>query len=170
MRPGPVGFRPSFSRVCALEAGTSRPTKAASQPECLEDSSGVRETTGTFRPRPMASAMSRTGTPLPRPHEICRRRPPSLAPADTAGQYRGGEPQNLPPAEPRSKLEPLRAYILRWRQQGAQLPADSADFTRTLPAGCRLGNFAPLCPKTRETTLGCDGTGSRHISRQRSAA
>jgi hypothetical protein len=26
--------------------------------------------------------------------------------------------ENLPPAEPRSKLEPLRAYILRWRQQG----------------------------------------------------
>jgi hypothetical protein len=26
--------------------------------------------------------------------------------------------ENLPPAEPRSKLEPLRACILRWRQQG----------------------------------------------------
>jgi len=26
--------------------------------------------------------------------------------------------ENLPPAEPRSKLEPLRAYILRWRRQG----------------------------------------------------
>jgi len=26
--------------------------------------------------------------------------------------------ENLPPAEPRSKLEPLRVYILRWRQQG----------------------------------------------------
>ena len=26
--------------------------------------------------------------------------------------------ENLPPGEPRSKLEPLRAYILRWRQQG----------------------------------------------------
>ena len=26
--------------------------------------------------------------------------------------------ENLPPAEPRSKLEPLRDYILRWRQQG----------------------------------------------------
>ena len=26
--------------------------------------------------------------------------------------------EDLPPAEPRSKLEPLRAYILRWRQQG----------------------------------------------------
>jgi len=26
--------------------------------------------------------------------------------------------ENLPPGEPRSKLEPLRAYILRWRRQG----------------------------------------------------
>ncbi len=26
--------------------------------------------------------------------------------------------ENLPPAEPRSKLEPLRELILRWRQQG----------------------------------------------------
>ena len=26
--------------------------------------------------------------------------------------------ENLPPAEPRSKLEPLRDYILRWRRQG----------------------------------------------------
>jgi hypothetical protein len=26
--------------------------------------------------------------------------------------------ENLPLAEPRSKLEPLRVYILRWRQQG----------------------------------------------------
>ena len=26
--------------------------------------------------------------------------------------------ENLPSAEPRSKLEPLRVYILRWRQQG----------------------------------------------------
>ena len=26
--------------------------------------------------------------------------------------------ENLPPGEPRSKLEPLRVYILRWRRQG----------------------------------------------------
>ena len=26
--------------------------------------------------------------------------------------------ENLPPDEPRSKLEPFRAYILRWRRQG----------------------------------------------------
>jgi hypothetical protein len=26
--------------------------------------------------------------------------------------------ENLPPAEPRSKLEPLRVYILHWRRQG----------------------------------------------------
>ena len=26
--------------------------------------------------------------------------------------------EDLPPAEPRSKLEPLRDYILRWRRQG----------------------------------------------------
>ncbi len=40
MSPGPVGFHPSFSRVCALEAGISQPANGASQPKCPAASSG----------------------------------------------------------------------------------------------------------------------------------
>ena len=67
-----MGFHPSFSRVCALEAGMSHPTNAPSQPKCSAASSGVSETTGTFRPRPMTSAMSRAALPLRRLHDTGR--------------------------------------------------------------------------------------------------
>ncbi len=63
MRLGPEGFHPSRSCVSALEAGMSHPTKCPSQPKCPPASSDAMETTGTFRPLPMTSAMSRTGTP-----------------------------------------------------------------------------------------------------------
>ena len=62
--PGPVGFQPSFSRVCALEAHRSIAANDGSQPKCSFASSAVLLTTGTFRPRPMAVAMSFNGTPL----------------------------------------------------------------------------------------------------------
>src|SRR5208282_356936 len=59
MRLGPLGFHPNCCRVCALEAGLSHPANIASQPKCPCASSGLRETTGTFKPLPMTSAISR---------------------------------------------------------------------------------------------------------------
>ena len=49
--------------IHVLDAGPSAPTKNPSGPKCPAASSGDLETTGTFRPRPMASAISRSDTP-----------------------------------------------------------------------------------------------------------
>ena len=53
------------SRCCVnvLDALSSMPENMPSQPKWAAASSGDSETTGIFRPRPMASAMSRSGTP-----------------------------------------------------------------------------------------------------------
>src|SRR5271154_5958568 len=63
MSPICVGRQPSRSRVSALDEGRSAPTKYASHPKCSAACSAVSETAGTFRPRPIASAIFRTGTP-----------------------------------------------------------------------------------------------------------
>ena len=44
-------------------AAISNPANKPSQPKCPAACSGESETTGTFSPRPMASAISRAGTP-----------------------------------------------------------------------------------------------------------
>ena len=53
--PGPVGFQPRFFRVFSLEATRSAPANMASHPKCAAAFSSDRETTGTFKPRPMVS-------------------------------------------------------------------------------------------------------------------
>jgi hypothetical protein len=59
--PGPVGFHPRFFRVFSLEATRSAPANMASHPKCSAAFSGGRETTGSFKPRPMVSTISRIG-------------------------------------------------------------------------------------------------------------
>ena len=53
--PAPVGFQPRFFRVFSLEATRSAPANMASHPKCAAAFSSDRETTGTFKPRPMVS-------------------------------------------------------------------------------------------------------------------
>src|SRR3979409_2593583 len=43
INPGPTGSHPSFFRVCALEAGMSRPANIASQPNQAWTSSGAMD-------------------------------------------------------------------------------------------------------------------------------
>ena len=58
-----VGCQPSRDCVRALDAGMSIPANIPSHPKWLAASSGDMETTGIFRPRPIASAISRAVTP-----------------------------------------------------------------------------------------------------------
>jgi nucleoside-diphosphate-sugar epimerase len=67
---GDHGFQPEFSWLPSqlllaqlLEAGASSAAKCANQPKWLAASSGALLTTGTFRRRPITSAISRNGTP-----------------------------------------------------------------------------------------------------------
>jgi hypothetical protein len=48
--------------VISFEAGISAPTNIPSHPKCVCASSGEMLVAGTFKPLPIASAMSRTGT------------------------------------------------------------------------------------------------------------
>ena len=61
--PGPVGRHPNFLCVCSLEAGMSRPANMPSQPKKAWASCGAMDLTGSFKRRPMASAISRIDTP-----------------------------------------------------------------------------------------------------------
>jgi hypothetical protein len=63
MSPWWVGSQPRSSRVSAFEAGASASKKRASQLKCSSACSAGTDTTGTSRPRPIASAMTRVGTP-----------------------------------------------------------------------------------------------------------
>lgn len=58
-----VGRQPSRRRVDAPDADRSAATAKASPPKCSAMASGGSDVTGSFKPRPIVSAISRRVTP-----------------------------------------------------------------------------------------------------------